>query len=275
MANAPSIYSVSQILDAAKLAGGYAAIDRKFCQRTYLEFPDKYLPEKIEFVRKRVQYRYDKNPTDSTLRNTANLLWSLLGKYGLRAINSLQQGGVVVTPSNNIGSYLIQLKNYPQFIVGAVGSPMVNNQDTLIIADPLVVPQSLQGEVEIHVEGAEQGEDLSDRLSFEATYSTGQYTIVWNEGLQDDMLVQIKYPIRLNLIYQANSGTSAGLQATYVTATVTSNILTVIQLGIFVFAQVRGATYDTSVITQTGQNLDFTNVGGAVLGESYLIFYYP
>jgi hypothetical protein len=144
-----------------------------------------------------------------------------------------------------------------------------------VITDPLAVDQSLLGEVDVHVEGAKEGEDLTDRISFIATYSTGQYTIVWNQGLSAGMLVQIEYPIKVTLVSQQTSGTGQGLQALYVTAITTGNTLTVSQLGTFMFAQVRGATYDTSVITQTGQDLDLTNVGGVTVGESILIFYYP
>jgi hypothetical protein len=222
-----------------------------------------------------LNWQYELNPSDSTLFQAGDYLYALCGRYAIDALNSINAGGVIITPVTGVATFLIQLKNYPQFIVGAIDSPMVDGQDTLVITDPLAVDQSLQGEVEIHVEGAEQGEDLSDRVSFIATYATGQYTIVWNQGLSNGMLVQIKYPIKVTLVSQQTSGTGQGLQAIYIIATVTGNTLIVPQLGTFMFIQVRGATYDTSVITQTGQDLDLTNVGGVTAGESFLIFYYP
>lgn len=90
---APTILSVATILECAKLAGGYAIIDRAKKRSLYGGFVSDWLPEKIFFVWKRVQNRYDKDPTDETLRDTANFLWDLIGKYGLKAQLALGQGG--------------------------------------------------------------------------------------------------------------------------------------------------------------------------------------
>jgi hypothetical protein len=201
---APTIYTVLQILDAAKLAGGYAAIDRAICEQNNTSFPEPLISEKIQFVRKRVQYRYDINPNDSTLRDTANLLWSLLGKYGLRAINSLQMGGIVVNSTTNVASYLTVLKDYPQFVVADSGTPIISGGSTLTIVDPLIVPESLLGSVEVHADGSEQAQYLSDRASFTPVYSTGQYVITWNVPILAGTVMQIKYPVRQNLVYAAS-----------------------------------------------------------------------
>jgi hypothetical protein len=201
---APTILSIPTILDCAKLAGGYAIIDREKQNNLFGGYIDSSLPEKIFFVWKRVQKRYDKDPTDTSLRDTANLLWSLIGRYGLRALTNLEAGGVVITPATNVANYLIKLFSYPQFVVGDTDSPMVDGDTVLEIFDDLIVPQSGQGEVTIHTDGNEQGQMLPlGRTSYTAIYTTGKYTITFSDPVRTGLLVMIDYPIRVNLVFQS------------------------------------------------------------------------
>ena len=204
MAVTPTILTPLQILQAAELAGGYAIIDRFQSAISNVGYPDELLPEKIEFIRGRVQYRYDINPNDSTLRETSNLLWALLGKYGIRAINALQMGGVVVNATTNVATYLTVLKDYPQFVVADSGTPIISGGSTLTIVDSLIVPESIYGSVEVHSDGSELGQSLSDRQNFKVVYSTGEFVISWLLPILKDTLLQIKYPVRQNLVYAAS-----------------------------------------------------------------------
>ena len=197
---APTILPVPTILEAYKLGGGYSLQDRATKNTLFGGMPVQTIPQKITFVGRRVQYRYDINPSDTTLRDTANTLWKLLGKYGVRAVNSLDQGGVVVTQIPGIANYLVTLRNYPQFVVGSFGSPMVADDTVLEIFDDLAVPQGKDGQVEIHLDGGELGELLMDRSSFDAVYTTGKYTVTFTNPVRDGMLIMPKYPIRNNLV---------------------------------------------------------------------------
>lgn len=62
------------------------------------------LPEKIYNIGKSIQRIYDDDPTDSTLTQTANYLYSLCGKYGLQAMNVAVRAGSVspVTPTSSL-----------------------------------------------------------------------------------------------------------------------------------------------------------------------------
>lgn len=198
----PTILSIPTILECAKLAESYACVDRAKKNALFGGFISNLLAEKIYLIRRPVQNRYDKNPTDISLRDTSNYLWSLLGVYGLKALNSLEAGGVIVAPASDIGSYLVQLRNYPQIIVGDAGALPLGAGDTeLLIADADASPESPNGEVEIHVEGEEEGRYLLDRSSFYPIWNQGQYLIKFNQGVIKGQLIQIKYPVRVNLVY--------------------------------------------------------------------------
>jgi len=47
---------------------------------------DITLPEKIYSIGESVLYRYNQDPTDETLFDTANLLYAIMGKYGVKAM---------------------------------------------------------------------------------------------------------------------------------------------------------------------------------------------
>lgn len=147
--SAPTILSINTILQCAKLAQGYAAIDRAKKNALFGGLPDETIPEKIYLVRKSVQNRFDKNSTDTTLRDTANLLWSLCGIYGIQALNNLGLGGGTVIQFNNGGTVVNVSFFEIQFTVGdgstAVpsGFSIMNNGDTTYSIPYPIMPGSM------------------------------------------------------------------------------------------------------------------------------------
>src|SRR6478609_1617241 len=136
---APTTLTVNTILECAKLAQGYSAIDRAKKNTLYGGLINNLMPEKIYFVRKSIQHRYDISPNDSTLLGTSNYLWSLLGVYGLRALSALGQGGgeVIIIPTGSGGTVISIAGQIVELVVGdpsqaiPSGSPTPSDGDTV------------------------------------------------------------------------------------------------------------------------------------------------
>jgi len=98
------VLTIPQILNIAKLAQSLAQNDAAI--KTVLNGGslDDNLGGKIFLERMIVQAKYDKNPSDSTLRGTANYLYELLGQYAITAQNIINgtTGAVPIVsgPSN-------------------------------------------------------------------------------------------------------------------------------------------------------------------------------
>lgn len=95
--------TISQIIDIAKVSQVLAANDiAKNPLNT--QNLDAKLPRKLYMERKAVEWMYGQNPIYSTLRFTANYLYSLCGKYAATAQALISggggtSGGTVVNPS--------------------------------------------------------------------------------------------------------------------------------------------------------------------------------
>lgn len=166
-----------------------------------IPYYDQQLPLLIALETDCVNWQYEIDSSDSTLRETSDYLYALCGRYALEAQNVINAGGVVVTPVEDVSNYLIKQRAYPQFIVGAVDSPMANDDTVLEIVDEHIVPESLDGEVEIHVDGGELGQMLLDRSSYTAVYEPGKYTITFTNPVRTDMLIMVDYPVRVPLVF--------------------------------------------------------------------------
>lgn len=166
-----------------------------------IPYYDQQLPVLIALETDVVNWQYEMDSTDSTLRETSDYLYALCGRYALDAQNVINAGGVVVTPVEDVSNYLIKQRAYPQFIVGAVDSPMVDGDTVLEIVDELAVLESRDGEVEIHVDGGELGQMLLDRSSYTPVYETGKYTITFRDPVRDGMLIMVDYPVRMPLVF--------------------------------------------------------------------------
>ena len=82
MATEPTIPTIIQI---AKISQYLAANDSAQSSALVGSYLDTRLPRMLYMERKAVELRYDLDPTDSTLTDTANYLWALCGKYQLQA----------------------------------------------------------------------------------------------------------------------------------------------------------------------------------------------
>jgi hypothetical protein len=160
-------------------------------------------------------------------------------------------GGVVVNATTNVASYLTVLKDYPQFVVADSGTPIISGGSTLTIVDPLIVPESIYGGVEVHSDGSELGQALSDRQNFTVVYSTGQFIITWLLPILKDTLLQIKYPVRQNLVYAASG--SIVVDDTYTATVVNTATATLLNQAGNIFTIAAG-TQGMLIIQLAGQD---------------------
>lgn len=96
--------TIPEILQVAKVSQYLAAND--VATKTFMKGGalDMSISRMIYIERKSVQNLYDLDPTNSTLRDTANYLWAILGKYAIQAENilaNLDQAPPVVTGADN------------------------------------------------------------------------------------------------------------------------------------------------------------------------------
>lgn len=96
--------TIPEILQVAKVSQYLAAND--VATKTFMKGGalDMSISRMIYIERKSVQNTYDLDPTNSTLRDTANYLWAILGKYAIQAENllaNLDQAPPVVTGADN------------------------------------------------------------------------------------------------------------------------------------------------------------------------------
>lgn len=88
----PSINTIPDIIEIAKISG-YLASDDVAKGSLYSPRLDPRIPIMLYMERSAVEWMYGQNPAYSTLRDTANYLYWLCGKYALRAMYILSQGG--------------------------------------------------------------------------------------------------------------------------------------------------------------------------------------
>lgn len=126
-----------------------------------------------------------------------NIAKSMLGLWNPKIIS----GG---SGSENYTSLTI-LRDYPDFIVGAMGSPMANNQSVLVINDAAITPETNDGSIEIHVDGIKLSNAVAGITNYSAFYAPGSFTITFNPELAGDgdplnsNRVSIKYPVKINI----------------------------------------------------------------------------
>ncbi len=212
----------------------------------------------------------------------ANYLWSLLGVYGLRALSALGQAGgeVIVIPTGSAGVVISIAGQIVELVVNIPseanpsGSPTPNDGDMVVTLNYRVMPNSEN----IFYQGVivkKYGEGATSDFYYIPIYGATTTTYTFKYPLSEGFALKFDF---MKIVSEGSGGTGTlgnGLQAVYVVAPTTGNTLTVGELGTFMFASIRNQTWDSGVITQTGQDLDLTNVGGAIAGEIYLIFYYP
>lgn len=268
---------IATILQAAKLAQGYAAVDRTRKNFLYGGVVNDLMPEKIYLVRKSIQHQYDINPSNTTLRGTSNYLWTLCGIYGLRALNSLGMGGGSVVIITTGGQVVSVEWDKVQFVIGDSSQsipdtlPAPNNGDTVVTLPYRIVPKS---EV-VFYQGAPVKLYPSNDFNFIAAYGATTTTYTFSSPLTDGFGLEFDFA---KIVSQSSAGgtiTGNALQSIAVTVLSTGNTLIVPQLGTFVSAIQGNMIYDINYISQIGTSLDFTNVGGVFAGQIITVFYYP
>ncbi len=208
---------------------------------------DLQLPTKIYMVKKNVQWMYDIDPSDSTLRFTANYLYALCNKYVLKAQHTTGGGGSVspVSPSfGNMIEYLIEVYGgVPDF------TNATDYDDTRIVGHNLVIfwndiPKFLVGGIEwaytptgirILYSGFDAVNNnydfkifIKDPLSatgstgvevtraFQYTGITGSETSITSSIIEDSTIVSVSRGTPYEMIF---SGTPTGLQVLIDTST--------------------------------------------------------
>lgn len=117
----PTIKPVSEVLNLAKIAQYLAFNDQ--AQKLFLKGgSNARLPYMITCERLSVQWQYDTNPTDPTLRGTANYLYDLLGIYGIQAEVILAAQGGVAPIVTGPADQTITLGNSVSFTIGVTSS---------------------------------------------------------------------------------------------------------------------------------------------------------
>lgn len=269
---APTILTTEQILDAAKLAGGYAILDREKNNKLFGGMPEQKLPEKIHFVEGRIQKVFDHNSSDSTLRLTSNFLWTLLGKYGLRAVNSLDPSGTTIVQASQSGQLITIAYRYIQFVVGDSSSVQpsgflgMNDGDVLYVVP---FPTATDSESIFRQSISLPRAPISDS-NYTITYGTSTTSILFSNPVSDFELIQ------MHLWENLTPGIGgAGLQYVSVTVVTTASTLVVSEISgkSFVLASTGAQTFDDTYVIQTGTTLDFSAVGGVTAGQQITIFF--
>ncbi len=275
---APTTLTVSTILECAKLAQGYAAMDRATKNTLYNGLINNLMPEKIYLVRKPIQHRYDIDPTDPTLVPYSAYLWSLLEVYGLRALNALGQGGgeVIVIPTGSAGTVITISGQIVELVVGdasqanPAGSPTPNDGDTVVTLNYKVMPSTEN----IFMEGVPvnlYSPTATDNY-YIPIYGSSTTTYTFRDPLTADFRLKFDF---MKIVGTSSGGISTGLQATVVNVITSGSSITVPELGTFVSLSYNGGSYYAPTVTQSGQTLDLSQLGNDFNGETLIVFYYP
>lgn len=95
--------TVAEIVSSYPIAQ-YLAANSINKQGLYGGGVNNQLPEKIYNIGRSVERTYNDDPSDDTLQETANYLWTLCGRFGLEALVVAQASGSVspVTPTSSL-----------------------------------------------------------------------------------------------------------------------------------------------------------------------------
>lgn len=275
--------SVTTILQAAKIAQGYSAIDRATKSSLFGGYVPDLLPEKIYLIRRSIQHQYDINQQNTTLRGTSNYLWSLLGVYGLRALSAMGLGGgtVIVTTAGGVVVSIVPDK--VQLVVGD-GSQSIPNSIAAPMAGAFTItlPYQIVPKSEIiFYQGVDVKLFPSNDFNYVASYgaTTTTYTFYNDSSTLASFTNGFGFEFNFDRIVSTSSGGGTSfanaLQAINLIVPSSGNTLIVSQLGTFIAAIQNNISYNNSQIAQTGTSLDFTSVGGVFAGDTITVFYYP
>jgi hypothetical protein len=137
MATLPTIPT---IIGYAKIVEYLCANDTASRKALNWGYVNSNLAKEVYEIRKSVQWAYTNNPNNSTLTTTSQYLYSLLGRYLLKAeLTSGNQGGSIVNPA------VVPVLQFffLQFQIGQAGSLMTAGSTTLTLDYPNITANSV------------------------------------------------------------------------------------------------------------------------------------
>lgn len=238
-------------------------------------------PQSIYCATKALENIYASSNYSAAAQSIAAYQYSLYSGFigDIRKILGNAQG-IIVTPTNpSLPTYLLQQREYPQFEVGQVSSPMDDGDTVLTINDDKIAPQSQDATLEIHVDGLQEGQALVDQSSFTAVYSPGQYVITFNNPVRDGNVIIVKYPVQLNLTYQTTSQVDTTYTAQLVNVQTKTLVNTAGNIFIVQAGTVNVSNFTLFCVSTTDEvyimqwNATVKNIGGTVTiyNDSYSV----
>lgn len=145
------------------------------------------LPMRLNMVTRLVEWKYNQNPTDTSLINTGNYLYQLCGKYIQQAklIIANNMPGIIINPATGAQSTLQPV--YLQFRVGVTSSPVVVNGVNVTLPNPgdnsITIPLTyILASLEVTLDGVEVPQSDPLQLSYNAIYTNNDATITLANG---------------------------------------------------------------------------------------------
>lgn len=145
------------------------------------------LPMRLSLVTRLVEWKYNQDPTDTSLTNTGNYLYQLCGKYIQQAklIIANNMPGIIINPATGAQSTLQPI--YLQFRMGVTTSPQVVNGVNVNLPNigdnSFVIPLTyILTSLEVTLDGGEV--PISDplQISFNIIYTNNNATITLANG---------------------------------------------------------------------------------------------
>lgn len=145
------------------------------------------LPMRLSMVTRLVEWKFNQNPTDTTLVNTGNYLYQLCGKYLQQAklIIANNMPGIIINPANGAQSTLQPV--YLQFRIGVTSSPVSVNGINVTLPNAgensIVIPLTyVLASLEVTLDGVEVPQSDPFQISYNAIYTNNDVTITLANG---------------------------------------------------------------------------------------------
>ncbi len=147
------------------------------------------LPSRLSLVTRMGEHAFTVNPNDPSLVSTGNYLYQLCGKYIPQAKAILGNGsGLIVNINTGVTSTIIAQDIV--FRIGVAGS-LMNAGDTTLVLNYTSV---LSASISIDADGTDlPAGTFTDRLAFNAIYTTNNVTITFNQPVVNNQVFSIKF----------------------------------------------------------------------------------
>lgn len=187
---ATPVYPTGTVVTWAKISEYLANLDISKNRALKYGSYDTRLDTIMYLVRKSVEWRNNNFPSDTTLGQTTNYLFNIIGKYwyNAKAILDANNGGIIINPNTGMAS-TIQAFHF-EWVVGATGSPLNNGDTTYVISLADVIPNSVS--LEMPQDNVPMNQ--TDQFSYQIAYTPQQVTFLFmndagsgNMGVQNGM----------------------------------------------------------------------------------------